>query len=143
MAGRNGLADDIEPVEQVIADVATQASGIVSNVKGVEYALIHCGGHPVPSTCGWHPFLAAAGIACQAADDDVQEGDNAVHDGHDDGANAVYHGHDGAADGAEASLDLVEVDSVVSSRLAICDGHGVDLRRRQRHLWEREREQQR
>ncbi|KAK4243526.1 hypothetical protein C7999DRAFT_36150 [Corynascus novoguineensis] len=43
--GRDGPADDIEPVEQLTADLPTQGSGgVVSNANGVEYTLIQRGG---------------------------------------------------------------------------------------------------
>jgi len=49
---------------------------------------------------------AAAGVACQEADDGVEDRDNAVDDRHDDAAYSVYDCHQGAADGAEDVLDL-------------------------------------
>ena len=52
------------------------------------------------------PPLAAAGVARQEPDDDVQHRDHAVDDGHDDAAYPVDDGHDGAAYRAEGVLDL-------------------------------------
>ena len=39
-------------------------------------------------------------------DDDVEDGDDAVDNGHEDGADGVDDGHDALADGAEDGLDL-------------------------------------
>ena len=49
----------------------------------------------------------AAGLAAgQTADDDVEERDDAINNGHADGADGVDDGHDDIADGAEDGLDL-------------------------------------
>ena len=47
----------------------------------------------------------AHAVAGQGADDDVEEGDNAVDNSHDDAANAVNNGHEHGADGPEDGLD--------------------------------------
>ena len=52
------------------------------------------------------PPVAAAGVAGQEPDDDVEHGNHAVDDGHDDAAYPVDDGHDGAAYRAEGVLDL-------------------------------------
>lgn len=44
--------------------------------------------------------------AGQAGDDDVEDGDDAVDDGHEDCANAVDDGHEDRADGTEDRGDL-------------------------------------
>lgn len=49
------------------------------------------------------PLVAAAG---QAADDDVEERDNAVDDGHADATDAVNDGHKDIADGLADALKL-------------------------------------
>lgn len=51
---------------------------------------------------------AAAVAACEAGDDDVEEGDDAVDDGCEDHANAVDNGHQAVADGAEDGFELLE-----------------------------------
>jgi hypothetical protein len=58
--------------------------------------------------------VPAAGVAGQAADDDVEEADDAVDGGHDDAADAVDDGHDGPPDGAETGLDLEKGGRYVS-----------------------------
>jgi hypothetical protein len=50
--------------------------------------------------------VPAAVAACEAGDDDVKEGDDAVDDGCEDHANAVDNGHQAVADGAEDGFDL-------------------------------------
>jgi hypothetical protein len=54
-----------------------------------------------PSRSGGVPATATAGVAGQEADNDVEEVDDAVDDGHDDRADAVENSHDGPTDGAE------------------------------------------
>jgi hypothetical protein len=51
----------------------------------------------------------AAGIACEEADNRIEDGDDAIHHGHDDVADAVDNRHDGSADCANAVLDLVKL----------------------------------
>lgn len=73
--------------------------------------------------------------AGQAADDDVEEGDNAVDDGSAGGADGVDNGHEHIADGAEDGFDLVVVS------IGGCGGgerHMMSrgyLRRRLRRPW--------
>lgn len=56
--------------------------------------------------CAAHSSAAAAGaVARQAADDDVEDGDDAVQDGLEDRGDAVDDGHEGGADGLEDGLD--------------------------------------
>jgi hypothetical protein len=50
---------------------------------------------------------AAALAACEAVDDDGEEGDNGVDDGLDSGGDGIYNGHDAVADCAEHGLDLL------------------------------------
>lgn len=61
-------------------------------------------------------------LAGEAADDDIEDGDDAVHDGHDDGTDGVDDSHDTAADGLEHTLDLF---TVVSFLLEVSPGSGV------------------
>ena len=56
------------------------------------------GVHSAPATTG--------AVAGEAADDDVEDGDDAVDNGLEDAGNAVDDGHDGSADGLEDRLDL-------------------------------------
>lgn len=59
---------------------------------------------------GTRLHAAAAGASTAAgetADDDVEEGDDAVDDGGAHGADGVDNGHDDIADGAEDGLDLL------------------------------------
>jgi hypothetical protein len=39
--------------------------------------------------------------ACQAGDNDIEDADDAVDDGHQDGADAVHDGHQAGTDGLE------------------------------------------
>ena len=58
--------------------------------------------------CGSRLHAATTGASAsagQAADDDVEEGDNGVDDGLKDSGNGVNDGHDAVADGAEDRLD--------------------------------------
>jgi hypothetical protein len=48
----------------------------------------------------------AARVAGEEADDDAQEVDDAVNNGHDDVANAVDDGHDGSTNGPQGGLEL-------------------------------------
>jgi hypothetical protein len=51
------------------------------------------------------PSAAAATAACQAADDDAEEGDDGVDDCLKTSSDGVDNGHDAVADGAEDGLD--------------------------------------
>ena len=51
---------------------------------------------------------AARAVAREAANDDVEHGDNAVDDGLEDRTNAIDHGHYAGADCLEDGLDLEE-----------------------------------
>ena len=57
-------------------------------------------------------------------DNDVEDGDDAVHDGHEDGADGVDDGHDAAADGLEDACDLSMGVSIMRFR-----GVGEDIER--------------
>jgi hypothetical protein len=52
---------------------------------------------------------AAALAACEAVDDDGEEGDNSVDNGFDAGSDGVDDGHNAVADRAEDGLDLYGV----------------------------------
>jgi hypothetical protein len=52
---------------------------------------------------------AAALAACEAVNDDGEEGDDGVDDGFDTGGDGVDDGHDAVADRAEDGLDLCSV----------------------------------
>lgn len=53
------------------------------------------------------PPPGAPAAARETADDDVEEGDDAVDDGGADGADGVHDGHQDVADCAEDTLNLV------------------------------------
>lgn len=50
---------------------------------------------------------ASAAAACQAGDDDVEDGGDAVDDGAEDLSYAVHDGHEAVPDGAENPFDLL------------------------------------
>ena len=58
---------------------------------------------------------AAAAVAGEGGDDDVEDGDDAADNGHDDGADAVDNGHEHGADGSEDALDLL-----FASKVSLC-----------------------
>lgn len=54
----------------------------------------------------------AAALAGQEADDDAEEGDYAVDDGHKNVPDSIYDGHYCAADGSEGRFDLCDTGYV-------------------------------
>lgn len=54
----------------------------------------------------------AGAVAGEAADDDVEDGHDAVEDGFEDVADAVDDGHDAGADGLEDRLDLLRGETL-------------------------------
>ncbi|TGO85709.1 hypothetical protein BPOR_0372g00130 [Botrytis porri] len=50
--------------------------------------------------------LTAAASACQAGDEDIEEGDNGIDDTGENGSDSVDDGHETGTDGAEHACDL-------------------------------------
>ena len=61
---------------------------------------------PEPAARRSVPAVAAARVAGQEADNDIEAGNDAANDGHEDVADAVDDGHYGSANGPEDGLDL-------------------------------------
>ena len=65
----------------------------------------------------------ARAVAREAANDDVEHGDDAVDDGLEDRTNAVHHGHYAGTDGLEDGLDLEEQRvSVIENEIILAHG---------------------
>ena len=65
---------------------------------------------------------AARTVACQASDDDIKEGDDAIHDCHNDGSDRVNHSHDATADGLKdrcyLCIDALERKTLLTRKTA-------------------------
>lgn len=82
---------------------------------------------------------SASAVAGEAADDDVEDGHDAVEDGFEDVADAINDGHDAGADGLEDGLDLVGRKTLAGlrSRLRCSDANERQRIRRavERAFW--------
>jgi len=58
----------------------------------------------------------ASATAGQAADDDVEDGQNAVDDGIENGGDGVHDGHESATDGLEDGFDLPMVSARIEEQ---------------------------
>jgi hypothetical protein len=72
--------------------------------RGCHLDTATCGVAMCPS-CAVSP-VAADAVAGEEADDHIEEGDDAVDDGHADAADAVDNGHENRANSLEAGADL-------------------------------------
>jgi hypothetical protein len=79
--------------------------------------------------CLHAPPARASTSAGQAADDDVEEGNNGIDNGLEDSGNGVNNGHDAVADGPEDGLDLYSLLVTMSWE----KGRLVNVRRKRRH----------
>lgn len=69
---------------------------------------LYCTPHSGASHSSVSVPSASRATACQAADDDAEEGDDAVNDRGEHVADAADNGHDDGADGPEDGFELLE-----------------------------------
>jgi hypothetical protein len=101
---REPLSKGIKPEKEASTSAAAHIFGFFNCC----FLFLYCAPHSGASHSSVSVPPASTAAACQATDDDAEEGDDAVNDCGEHVADAADDGHDDGADGPEDGFELQE-----------------------------------